>query len=117
MKPAPAARAALDRLLRLPEPEIPLAEAALLIAQEEYPELDVRAYLARLTALGHQLAKALATYSQTEGTGPGGTWTRSGGGRNLNLFSTKNNKTAYTGAFSEARLDLVSGSISFAYVR
>ena len=77
MKPAPAARAALDRLLRLPEPEIPLAEAALLIAQEEYPELDVRAYLARLTALGHQLARALATYSQTEGTGPGGTWTRS----------------------------------------
>jgi len=77
MKPAPAARAALDRLLRLPEPEIPLAEAALLIAQEEYPELDVRAYLGRLTALGHQLARALSTYSQTEGTGPGGTWTRS----------------------------------------
>jgi regulator of sirC expression with transglutaminase-like and TPR domain len=77
MKPAPAARAALDRLLRLPEPEIPLAEAALLIAQEEYPELDVREYLARLTALGHQLARAIATYSQTEGSGPGGTWTRS----------------------------------------
>jgi regulator of sirC expression with transglutaminase-like and TPR domain len=73
---APAARRALDRLLHLPEPEIPLAEAALVIAQEEYPELDVKEYLGRLTALGHQLAQSLADYSQTEGSGPGGTWTR-----------------------------------------
>jgi regulator of sirC expression with transglutaminase-like and TPR domain len=70
-----SARNALARLLR--EPEIPLAEAALLIAQERYPGLDVRAYLGRLTALGHELARSLATYSQTEGTGPDGTWTRS----------------------------------------
>src|SRR5689334_20879465 len=74
---APAARLALDRLLRLPEPEIPLAEAALVIAQEQYPELDVPGYLRRLQGLGLDLARGLADYSQTEGTGPGGTWTRS----------------------------------------
>jgi regulator of sirC expression with transglutaminase-like and TPR domain len=71
------ARNTLARLLTLPEPEIPLAEAALVIARERYPQLDVRAYLKRLTALGHELARSLETYSQTEGTGPGGTWTRS----------------------------------------
>ena len=79
MEPAPRlipARRALDRLLRLPEGEIPLAEAALVIAQEEYPELDVRAYLGRLDAMGRELAHELADYSQSEGTGPGGTWTR-----------------------------------------
>lgn len=79
MKPAPeapSARRALARLLRLPEPEIPLAEAALLIAQEAYPELDLKDYLGRLSALGHELARSLATYSQTEGSGPGGAWTR-----------------------------------------
>jgi regulator of sirC expression with transglutaminase-like and TPR domain len=83
--PAPA-RQALDRLLRLPEPEIPLAEAALVIAQEEYPELDVPAYLARLSALGHQLARSLATFSETEGSGPDGTWTRSDRLRALRNF-------------------------------
>jgi regulator of sirC expression with transglutaminase-like and TPR domain len=38
-----------------PDPEVDLAEAALLIAAEEYPELDVGRYLARLDELGGAL--------------------------------------------------------------
>lgn len=83
---APAARLALDRLLHLPEPEIPLAEAALVIAQEEYPDLDVPEYLQRLTAMGHELACSLAEYSGTEGSGPGGMWTRADRLRALRNF-------------------------------
>jgi regulator of sirC expression with transglutaminase-like and TPR domain len=44
-----------------PEPAIDLAEAALLIACEEYPSLDIEAYRARLDDLGRQaLARAQA---------------------------------------------------------
>jgi len=81
MKPAPnapatEARIALGRLLDLPEPEIPLAEAALRIAQEQYPDLDVPAYLRRLQGLGHALAHGLGEYAGTAGSGPDGSWTR-----------------------------------------
>ena len=44
-----------------PEPEIDLARAALAIARCEYPELDVRAYLDRLTALADGARSAQAS--------------------------------------------------------
>ena len=44
-------RESFARIARLPDAEIDLAEAALLIAAEEYPSLDVASYLARLDAL------------------------------------------------------------------
>jgi regulator of sirC expression with transglutaminase-like and TPR domain len=42
------------QLLRAPDGELDLGLAALLIAQEEYPELDVEACLRQLDALGRQ---------------------------------------------------------------
>jgi len=45
-------RARFAALIRRPEEEIDLAEAALLIAGEEYPDLDVAAYLALLAQMG-----------------------------------------------------------------
>ncbi len=47
----PAARERFTQLVSGPEEELDLAEAALLIAQEEHPELDVAAYLRRLDGL------------------------------------------------------------------
>ena len=44
-------RESFARIARLPDEEIDLAEAALLIAAEEYPSLDVASHLARLDAL------------------------------------------------------------------
>jgi regulator of sirC expression with transglutaminase-like and TPR domain len=43
-------------LIDKPEDEIDLAQAALVIAADEYPELDVAAYLARLDSLAEQAA-------------------------------------------------------------
>jgi regulator of sirC expression with transglutaminase-like and TPR domain len=48
---AAEARRQFVRVVRLPEERIDLAEAALLVAAEEYPDLDVAACLARLDAL------------------------------------------------------------------
>jgi len=48
----PEGRARLAALIRQPEAEIDLAEAALLIAGEEYPDLDMAAYLAVLARMG-----------------------------------------------------------------
>lgn len=45
-------RARFAALIRRPEEEIDLAEAALLIAGEEYPDLDVAAYLSLLAHMG-----------------------------------------------------------------
>ncbi|MGH7360404.1 MAG: SirB1 family protein [Candidatus Methylomirabilales bacterium] len=45
-------RARFAALIRRPDEEIDLAEAALLIAGEEYPDLDVAAYLALLARMG-----------------------------------------------------------------
>jgi regulator of sirC expression with transglutaminase-like and TPR domain len=42
---------AFAQLVKLPDPAIPLAHAALLLASDEYPGLDVDAYLRRLEAL------------------------------------------------------------------
>lgn len=50
------ARAEFERVARTPDPEIDLAEAALWIAAEEYPGLDVAGYLARLDDLAHDAA-------------------------------------------------------------
>jgi regulator of sirC expression with transglutaminase-like and TPR domain len=44
----PACRLAFAQLVRQPEAAIDLAAATLLIAKEEYPDLDVAAYLSRL---------------------------------------------------------------------
>jgi regulator of sirC expression with transglutaminase-like and TPR domain len=48
----PASRQRFRSLLEQPEEAIDLAEAALLIACEEYPDLDVAAYRARFVELG-----------------------------------------------------------------
>jgi regulator of sirC expression with transglutaminase-like and TPR domain len=45
-------RSRLEDILTRPDGELNLAEAALLIAAEEYPDLDVRAYLVRLDEMG-----------------------------------------------------------------
>ena len=47
----PSARERFTQLVSGPEEELDLAEAALLIAQEEHPDLDVTAYLRRLDEL------------------------------------------------------------------
>jgi regulator of sirC expression with transglutaminase-like and TPR domain len=47
----PSARERFAQLASKPEEELDLAEAALLIAQEEHPELDVAVYLRRLDEL------------------------------------------------------------------
>src|SRR5690349_9131875 len=52
--PSPQRRAFAD-LVRRADPQIDLARAALLIAQEEYPTLDVASYLARLDTLAAQV--------------------------------------------------------------
>lgn len=48
----PPCRIAFAHLVRQPETAIGLAEATLLIAKEEYPDLDLAAYLARLDDMG-----------------------------------------------------------------
>jgi len=48
----PPCRLAFAHLVRQPETAIDLAEATLLIAKEEYPDLDLAAYLARLEDMG-----------------------------------------------------------------
>lgn len=57
--PAPGPRVALAEEARRPEPELNLARAALLIAQEEYPQLPVGAYLARLDQLAERVRDRL----------------------------------------------------------
>ncbi len=48
----PPCRLAFAHLVRQPETAIDLAEATLLIAKEEYPDLDLAAYLSRLDDMG-----------------------------------------------------------------
>ncbi len=55
MSDPPPPRKALTALLALPDDAIDLAQAALLIAREEYPDLEVGPYLARLD----QMAEAV----------------------------------------------------------
>ena len=58
-KSPPPCRLAFAQLVRQPETAIDLAEATLLIAKEEYPDLDVAAYLSRLDDMGADV-RALA---------------------------------------------------------
>ena len=51
----PPCRLAFARLVSRPEPAIDLAEAALLIAKEEYPDLEVAQYLSHLDAMAAQV--------------------------------------------------------------
>lgn len=53
---ARAVDARLQRLVSLPEEQIDLAEAALLVATHQYPELDIPANLARIAAMAGELA-------------------------------------------------------------
>ena len=53
-------RDAFAESLRVPDERIDLARAALLIAAEEYPALDVARYLARLDELAGEVAPRLA---------------------------------------------------------
>jgi regulator of sirC expression with transglutaminase-like and TPR domain len=57
--PAAKARRRFEEIAALPDAAIDLAEAALWIAAEEYPSLDVDAYLSRLDALAAQAAPAV----------------------------------------------------------
>ncbi len=52
-------RSRLEDLLARPDHDVDLAEAALLVAAEEYEGLDVRAYLARLDEMGAALRARL----------------------------------------------------------
>lgn len=53
------ARSSFAALVSRPNEAIPLAEAALLIAAEEYPRLDVGDYLARLDMLADKIREAV----------------------------------------------------------
>lgn len=55
-----AARQRFEELAQQPEGEIPLAETALVIAAERYPDLDVGRYLAALDDLATRVAPRLA---------------------------------------------------------
>ncbi len=62
----PASRQRFGAMLALPDAGIDLAEAALLVACEEYPELDVAAYRARLDELAHELRRRCLELSPAE---------------------------------------------------
>ena len=49
-----------EQFLQQPDSDINLAEAALMIARVEYPELDVSNYLERIHALRHSTRLNLA---------------------------------------------------------
>ncbi len=58
--PAPSARSRFAALVARPEAELPLAEAALLIAAEEYPQLPPGSYLRRLEQLAERVRDRLS---------------------------------------------------------
>lgn len=57
--PAPSARRLFRDQVRRPDPEIDLGRAALLVAKEEYPQLPVDRYLARLDRLAEEVKDRL----------------------------------------------------------
>jgi regulator of sirC expression with transglutaminase-like and TPR domain len=59
LAPDASPRHRLDTLLTRPDRDVNLGEAALLIAAEEYPELEVREYLVRLDEMGCALRQRL----------------------------------------------------------
>ena len=62
----PASRRQFSALVALPDPDIDLAHAALLIACEEYPELEVDLYRARLDEMGQALSERLEAAAPVE---------------------------------------------------
>lgn len=48
-------RTAFEQLLKLPDDTINLAEAALMIARLEYPDLDIDHYLSKIQAIAHEI--------------------------------------------------------------
>ncbi len=62
-------RASLSALAGRPSEMIPLAEAALLIAAEDYPGLDVPSYLAKIDALANAVRPAVAGAEDTRAAG------------------------------------------------
>ena len=58
--PASTPRSRFTRLVSMPEPEIDLARAALLVAAEEYPQLVPDLYLRRLDLLAERVRDRLA---------------------------------------------------------
>jgi len=56
----------LRELLNRPEEDMGLAEAALLIAQDEYPDLDISAYLQRLDDLSRDVRARLSPEALSE---------------------------------------------------
>jgi regulator of sirC expression with transglutaminase-like and TPR domain len=62
----PPPRARLEDLLARPDAEVGLAEAALLIAAQEYDGLDVRAYQVRLDEMGRDLRARLEDEQRPE---------------------------------------------------
>jgi regulator of sirC expression with transglutaminase-like and TPR domain len=62
----PVWRRRFGDLLARPDEAIDLAEAALLVACEEYPELDVEAYRARLDELGREARRRAAGLTPAE---------------------------------------------------
>ena len=59
--PAAPATERWEKLVTKPPEEVSLAEGALLIAAEEYTELDVDGYLARIDRMGAELKRRLRT--------------------------------------------------------
>jgi regulator of sirC expression with transglutaminase-like and TPR domain len=57
--PGDSPRSRLEEILARPDREVNLAEAALLVAAEEYEDLDVRSYLVRLDEMGVALKRRL----------------------------------------------------------
>lgn len=62
-------RSSFAALISRPSETIPLADAALLIAAEEYPDLDVREYLARLDTLADGVREQVDNAEDTRAAG------------------------------------------------
>jgi regulator of sirC expression with transglutaminase-like and TPR domain len=62
----PVAHKRLQKLASAPDQELDLAEAALLIACDEYPDLDVDAYLRRLDELARQVKHEIPARASLE---------------------------------------------------
>ena len=58
----------LRHLVSLPDQDFSLAEAALLIAKDEYPDLDVAAYISRLDELARKVRAQLPKHAGFEDT-------------------------------------------------
>jgi regulator of sirC expression with transglutaminase-like and TPR domain len=66
MSGLPAGKELFAELMARPDDEVDLGLAALLVAEEEYPDLDRDPYLAQLDELGRQLRSRLASGGSSE---------------------------------------------------